>query len=174
MNDPFSLTYDLLWRLVERNNKLREYLSIGNRIKYDEHSSVKREVADSDLPELALLSGGASETERNSSHRYITKNYTWVIATGDNRINVVYNRIAFELYRSMVDFECEACKLEWCDCRFIENINITSVDEGTSFNDLERGISGWAALWNIEVRMVFSFQSLKLKTDFGSTPEPES
>lgn len=159
--DPFNLVYDKLWSLVERNQELKSLVKVGNRIKFDNDVSTKSELSDADLPELALLVGGCSTFPRNSTARGVTRNYIYSIATGDYKIQI-YNKIAFELFRSIIDFECELCPLQWCNCAFVQNAKLIGAEE-TILDDSEKGISGWIGLWTCEVEMLFPLNTLTIK-----------
>lgn len=162
--DPFSLTYNALWRLVERNVALRSMVKTGNRIKYTNQDRPKTEISHADTPELALTVGGARFNERNNTTSTgLTKIFTWGVVSGDEVINEVYHPIQWELYRSMMDWRCELCKLEWCNCKFVQDCQLLTAEEGKLFEDLNRDIQGWAALMNVEVQMTFGLANIKIK-----------
>lgn len=162
--DPFSLVYDALWVMVERNDKLAKFIAKGNRIKFDEDSDVDPAITDADTPNLMLLSGGGTFGEQdNSSQRSVTRIYTWVLTTGDFRLNPVFNAISWELYRSMIDYACVLCSLQWCNCNFIQNCRIVSADDGTLAQTLQENVPGWSTIWSIEVDMLFNYELLKIK-----------
>lgn len=163
--DPFTMVYDGLWDLVDRNPYLRQLLPARNKIKFDEDNARKDSLNDADLPELQLLSdGGLANLRNNSSQSSITRNYIWQIATGDNRINPIFNKICFELYRSMFDWECTLCNLLWCDCRFVTGCRLVQIVDGNFLQDIERNIPGWSSLWSCEVDFVFPKQLLRLNS----------
>lgn len=160
--DPFSLVYNGLWDLVERNPKLKDYVKSGNRIKYKKENEEKPSISDADTPELALMIGGGVPTSGNSTESGIVKVYVWGITTGTMEL-VDYNKISFELFRSLIDWCCVLSKLSWCNCPgFVKRMNIVSLEEGSDMIDLNRTIHGWSALWNCEVEMAFPTSILKI------------
>lgn len=161
--DPFSLVYNKLWDMVERNQRLQAHLVKGNLIKFDEENALKDEIAHADVPELALFMEGGSPGKTTSSSFGIVKNYTWVIATGEYK-HALYNLLSFELFRCISDYPCVVCPLAWCGCNFIQHIRLAGVEEGTSMEEINRGIEGWAGLWKIEVEMEFPLSLLKITT----------
>lgn len=164
--DPFSLVYNGLWALVERNQDLKKYIPAGNRINFAEELAYKEEVVQADLPELALLlAGGSPGTKDSSDGRSITKRFVWALTTGQYQVNPAYHRIAFELWRSMVDYACVLCALSWCNCNFVTDCRMIDIEEGTLSDFLERNITihGWSGLWGVEVDMQFPLESLKIK-----------
>lgn len=168
MKDPFTQTYEGLWTLVERNLTLKRYIALGNRVKFDEKNAIKEEISDADVPELSLMLAGASPGTANSStSRSIIKQYIWGVASGSFTLNPGYNIVAFELWRSLIDYESTLCRLEWGTnddrCTFIQKMNLTSVDETLTNQELNRLIEGWSGLWLCEVEMVFPLRLLRLE-----------
>lgn len=164
--DPFSLVYNGLWRLVERNQDLHKHIPVGNRVNFSEELAYKEQVVQADLPELALLlAGGTAGSKDSDTGRSITKRFVWALTTGQYQVNPAYHRIAFELYRSMIDYECVMCPLSWCNCTFFQTLRLLDIEEGTLTDFLERNIEihGWSGLWGVEVDMLFPFTSLKIK-----------
>lgn len=163
-NDPFSMVYAALWQLVERNQQLQDVLKEANQIKFDENNSPKANVSDADLPEMSLLCGGGSFTGRiDTTNTKVTKEYIWAITTGTYRVNEVYNRLSWELFRSLSDWQCVLCELQWCGCNFVKDLRLTTAEEGTLMQELNRGVAGWAALWNCEVDFVIPLKKLKIQ-----------
>ena len=168
INNPFTLVWDGLWTMVERNSILMSNVRKGNRIKFEEQDELKRMISDGDLPELSLLSSGAEINIMNSSNTSsCNRKYTWGIATGELQINPFYNTLSWELFRSMIDWDCILCPLIWPEdsnpeWHFVEVVNIMSVEEGNLLISENRGIRGWAGLWTIEVRMCFRTEDLRL------------
>lgn len=163
LDDPFSQVYEALWQLVERNEKLRTYLPLRNRIKYEEQTDPKFNISDADVPELSLMQENISfDIHCNSSQRGMTRTYIWGVASGDFRINPVYNAMSFELYRCMIDWESTLCELIWEDCRFVQQLRLRSAEEGTFMSDKNRGILGWSAIWTCEVDFIFPTGKLRI------------
>lgn len=158
--DPFTQVYTALWTLVERNPYFTSILKSQNKIKFAKESDQKVNIAQADLPELSLFMGPMSQFTYNSCNRGITKSYIFALATGDLR-NPIHNKISFELFRSIVDYESTLCALTWCACTFVTDCQIVSEDVGRELEDLNRQIKGWSSLVVIDVK--FDFQYLKLK-----------
>jgi len=161
--DPFSQVYNALWKLVERNQRLSRYIPAGNRIKYEEAFEQKTQISDADTPELALLSGGGTFGDRDTNTgRTCSRDYIWALTTGNLQLNKLFNPIQFELFRSLSDWQCVLCELQWCNCRFVHNLHIVSAEDGTLMADLNRNIPGWSSLWTVRIEFQFSFANLKI------------
>lgn len=157
------MVYNALWQMVERNQKILNLVPKNNRIRFDEQNSQKAQLASADTPELALMpNGGIWNGKNNSSKTSVTKNYTWAITTGDLRLNPLYNRLSWELFRSLTDWECILCPLEWCECQFVMNFRLIQTEEGTIMQDIDKGIPGWSALWTCELDLAFETSKLRL------------
>lgn len=163
-NDPFSLVYSGLWALIDRNNDIDKLVPKGNRIRFDDVSYKKKSISNADLPELSLFRSTtvySQKTTKDSTN--IIAGYQWSVATGNYSIQPVFNPLTFEIFRSLMDWECTLCPLMWCGCNFVENCIILDSDEGTSLDEQNQQIPGWASILRLNVEMVFSRSSLKLK-----------
>jgi hypothetical protein len=163
-DNPFVMVWNGLWEMVERNPRLCDLIKPGNRTKFEERSDHKDAVSDADLPELALLmSGGLNDIMDSSSTSRVSRKYTWAIATGEFQINPYYNSITWELYRSMIDWDIVLAKLQWPEgWHFVVRVNIINISEGTMMERQNRGIIGWAGMWQIDVQMHFNTESLRI------------
>jgi len=161
--DPFTAVYNALWTLIERNQVLSRYIPIGNRISYREEQEPKNEITNADTPELAIVVGGGGFSNQNSSTNHsVYKEYILALTTGDLRLNSSLNPIQWELFRSITDWSCVLCALEWCDCRFVTRCQIVSEESGMVMHELSRSIPGWSSLLTIRVDMVFNTIKLKI------------
>lgn len=164
MTDPFTLVYNGLWLMAERNIALTALIPPGNRIKYQKDSPPKSAIANADTPELALLSSGATYfPQNNSSNMTIDKRYAWLVTSGDFLLREKFNPITFELFRAMIDWESTLCPLEWESCTFVTNFKILDGDEGINQNDAQdRSILGWSSLLTVEVRFALPTSRLRI------------
>ena len=161
-DNPFSITYDALWQLAERNDVLCKFISRGNRIKYSENLDQKSEISDADLPELALTTNAFVSNLRNSSSTtMMIKNYSWILATGDLSMCHVYDKIMWALYTAMIDYDKYICGLEWNGTSFVKEVRGLPGTEGTQFTEENRMIKGWASIWPIEVEMHFNISEIR-------------
>ena len=162
--DPYSQVYNALWTMVERSTKLKQYIPLGNRIKYEDISDVKESIQDADMPELALISGGGNfGNADNSTQRSCAREYIWALTSGDLRVNYLLNPIQFEIFRCMVDWECVLCNLQWCNCRFVTKCKLVSAEDGLLMQELNRAIPGWSSLWTVQVDFQFPIANLRIK-----------
>ena len=160
--DPFSQVHNALWEMAMANTDLRDLILSRNQIRYDQEDSQKDQISSADTPELALLSvGGDAGRYDNSTETTVVRNYAWVITSGDFRINEVYNKIAFELFRALVKWPEALCPLTWKGRQFVNKFRLLSVQEGLMMKNLDRGIRGWSGLWDCEVNFSFCTKDLK-------------
>lgn len=171
MSNPFTDVYDALWTLAESSQLLTSLVKIGNRIKLNsptDYSKIKDEVSRADLPELMLISSGSSANLRNSSSSsMITRQYEWLISTGN--INVIGGLLQTEwaLFCAMADWPATLNALTWNNAAFVKRCNIISMSAGISDPERNRGIEGWSAIWGIEVEMHFRTSDL-LNVNIGT------
>ena len=152
-DSPFTILYNGLWRLVERNENLADAIKKGNRIKYENWTGFKDNISSADLPELSLIvEGGSINFQSTSSHSTIMRTYTWVLTYGGFQVTG-YNNLLFELVKGLVDWDSVICGLLWQSEQFVTKAALASFEEGTLNVQNNRGIRGWSAMLQLEVEM---------------------
>ena len=152
--DPFTKVYEILWTMAERNENLMNVIKLNNRLKYANWLGAKDDISSADFPELSLIvDGGLWNFQSTSSHSTIERTYAWAITTGDFTIEQ-YNCILWELCRAMVDWDRFVCAVTWQDEQVVRNANQGELTEGTLRVEQNRGIRGWASIWNINVEFM--------------------
>jgi len=162
--NPFDLVFNALWTLAEQSDALTSLVKTGNRIKFNtsNRDPIKPVVADADVPELILSSEGSSTLNLHSSScgSMIVKRYTWLLSTGDMRINHHLNPVTWALLCAMADWQSVLGPLQWEDELFCKRFNLIDTSEGQSDPERNRGLRGWSALWRCEVEMHFTTSKL--------------
>lgn len=164
--DPFTQVYRALWALAETSKPLDSLVKRGNRVRYDtkDQSPMKSAVQDADMPELRLVTSGSPRTNLHSSSSSsdITRIYTWQIATGNVMLAERLYPVEFAVLCAMTNWKSVLGALTWRGQHFVKAANAISAQEMlTQSSDVSRKMYGWVAVWSIEVRMVFSTNSLK-------------
>lgn len=160
-SDPFSMTFAALWELAESSPRLGQIVRMGNRIKLSDRDAFKPQVQSADLPELILVSEGLSGNlhETSSTSRF-TRNYAWLISTGDMRLTHLLYPVEWALVTAMLRWKETLSRLVWRGDQFVKRAQITTVDEGVSDQDRNRGIAGWSSVWRVEVEMHFTTRTI--------------
>lgn len=157
--NPFSIVYDALWGLVSNHKPLAELVHIENRIRFDDkrdRSPLKDEISERDLPELRLISQGASlQLERTTNTTTLVQTYQFGVSTGEQRFDSLYD-VNWELIRALSKWQTEIMELTWNSKPFILRLNPTDFATGVVDVDLNRGIKGWSSLWTVLVEMHFA------------------
>lgn len=162
--NPFTMVYDTLWEMVDTHPSLRVLMKEGNRIKFNTPSRepLKDAVAVADLPELILTSDGLSAALYNTtSTSKVVRSYSWLLSTGDFRVNELLYQVEWYIFCAMLSWKEKLCALKWHDESFVKRADVTSVTNGQSNPELNRGIKGWSAIWKCEVEMHFRTSFLK-------------
>ncbi len=156
-DNPYTKVWDAMWTMAEANSSLTDLIRTNNRIKFDTDLGEKQAITEGDLPELALLAGGAViELESNSTSCRIVRNFDWCMSTGEYDINKYYFCVSWELLRAMFDWKTTLCSLEWPNgsgWNFVTNMQLADLDEGTYMVDKNRQILGWAGMMRVQVEM---------------------
>ena len=164
MNDaplvnPFSLVYDALWGLAMRHRDLAARVKPGNRISFGDFvvpDPLKPKIAPADLPELVLTVRNMSAVLHNtSSTSMCTRNYAWMISSGDYRYNQVLSGLEWALFVAMSGWRTTITGLRWKDKSFCKRVVLSGGPTGLSNAELNRDIHGWSAIWAIDVEMHF-------------------
>lgn len=167
MIDPFTLVFDALWALAEASVPLSTLVRQGNRIKYNDsydRNPEKPAIEDADLPELILVTTGAAEGNYNinSCDAKLTRNYSWLLTTGDMRVSYRLYPAQFAIWCAMANYATVLPLLNWNgNLNFIKNLSMPSIGEGLLTPEQNRNISGWSSVWNITVDFYLPLQALK-------------
>jgi len=163
---PFNMVFNALWGMAEDSPTLTELVKVGNRIKFNQETNrdpIKENVQAADLPELTLLVLGGSEVNLHSSScgSVITRDYSWVMSTGDLRYTHFLGPVEWALWCAMANWQTALSALTWNEKPFVINANITNVTSGFTTVENNRGIKGWSSIWGCSVGMTFTTADLK-------------
>lgn len=168
--NPFSLVYGALWDMVATHKKLAAYLKPANRIRFDDdvlRDPVKGDIQKADLPELELDSQSVTaQLFYSSTGTKITRQYAWMISSGDFRIQYLYN-IEWMLYCAMHNWQKTLTALKWPiegsqnRPSFIKQANVVTATNGMQVTQQNRNQRGWSALWICNVEMHFDIATIQ-------------
>lgn len=162
--NPFTLTYTGIAKLLLSNQHLVRLVETGSLIRFDKgkvNDPLKPLIGAADLPELILISDGMSmNLHATSSSSKVMKTYSLLVATGSKRINELLNQIQWEVLVALANWKNVLSPLQWRGVAFIKLMNVLSVTEGLSDPERNRGIEGWSSIWSCEVEMHFKTSDL--------------
>lgn len=165
--NPLTLVFDALWSCLEESPNFISDVAAGNRIKFNltaNRNPQKQQINDSDLPEVVLTStGGSGGLFVTSSSSRMVQRYSWVMSTGDFRIQNYLHQVKWEIFCGMTGWQSILGALVWplnSGKTFVKRTDLLDITEGLSNPDQNRGINGWSAIWNAEVEMAFTTQDL--------------
>lgn len=164
-DNPFALAYSALWDLAMRSRDLAARVKEGNRIRFDapeKRAPLKPEIAAADTPELALVVRGmGSQLNNTSSTSEVTRNYAWMVSSGDYRYNQIISQVEWSLFCGMAGWRTTLTALKWRDKGFVKRVQMPSGSTGLSDPALNRNILGWTAVWSVDVLMSFDQKDLE-------------
>lgn len=144
------------------NSALRAWVPEGNRIKFDSSLDPKSMISSADTPEVSLITESTVATIKSTStSSMIQKNYSWIIATGDYDVDLIFNQVSWELLRVMASWDTDLCDLKWLGKHFVTETRLLSSVEGTGLTDENKSIRGWALTWPFQVDMHFVTETLR-------------
>lgn len=161
--DPFTAIFAKLWEMVERHPRLPEMVKPGNRIKLNkpnDRNPTKEHVQEADLPELLLTTdGGTVRLHNTSSSTKVVRRYSWIVSTGDQRVNYKLYPVEWLLVEALADWQTQISPLTFKEKTFAKRLDVLDVNEGWTRPE-NRNIKGWSALWKCEIEMHFKTQDL--------------
>lgn len=164
--NPITLVYDELWQLLESWDNFDRLVRPGDRVKHlVDDTSNKGEVLDADFPEVRITAEGITpDVQISSGSCALSYNFSIEVSTGNKRSNEMLFPLSWEIFRALVGWHTKLTALTWNNAKFVKNLQATSVLDGRSNRDRDKGIGGWATIWSITVLMVFSTSVLKDST----------
>lgn len=154
-SDPFTLVYDELWSMLEEDKRFD--VLVGNRLKFNQNKRepVKTQMSSADYPEVALLSEGVTGNLCNtSSSSMLVRRFSWVISAGDLRNEKLFP-LEWAIFAGMLAWRHRLTLLTWEGEPFVKNTNIVDSTIQQAENMRRRGITGFIAVWTVEVEMHF-------------------
>lgn len=165
------MIYGALWDLAETSVPLTSLVAIGNRVRFDSTKNVdpiKREITQSDLPELMLVAtGGSGNLMETSSSSRFNRTYDWLLATGDLSMTQKLLPVEFALWCALHEWKSVVTALTWNGQPFVKRVSLNSVNNGFTDPERNRGIRGWSAIWSCEVETHFRSEDLRSYNDGG-------
>lgn len=162
--NPFTLVYDALWTLILRNPNFVNDVKEGNCIKFNsatDRAPKKDTVAAGDLPEVLLVpEAGTANHYNTSSTSAASRQYAWMIQTGDWRANEYIHQVEWHIFAAMTGWTQTLGALTWQGDHFVKRASVVGVTVGQSDPQRNRGIEGWSAIWRCQVDMVFKTSDL--------------
>ena len=159
-SNPFTIVFNGLWSCLESNPNFVSDVPQGNRIKYNipaNRDPIKLTVAAADLPEVVLVCTSAQAFLHDSSSTCkCIRGYSWLISTGDFRVNELLHQVEWDVFVGMFNWRKVMGALQWNGKSFVKRCDITQITQGQSDKERNRGIEGWSAIWGCEVEMIFN------------------
>jgi hypothetical protein len=158
--DPFTQVHRAIAKAILADARVAEQVKANNVVTWDNtRGPIKERLTTADLPELQLRAGTlAVNLGSKSCGTELTRAYSLVLNTGEQQLSVNLYPLEWALigvaYR--LKFEYLLSGLLYKKRSFVTDCNIVSAEAGLSSADDNRGITGWTALWTLEVQMNFS------------------
>lgn len=162
--NPFTLTYDALWALVEASPLFIATVKEKNRIKFNGSAGnpKKNTVQPADLPEVMLVTDGTAQANLHASscHTMVVRRYAFIVSTGDFRMHDFLNQVEWALFCALCRWKEVLAALQYNGQGFVKKCDLTEVSEGESDSERNRNIKGWSTIWRCEVTMYFPTANL--------------
>ena len=169
-DNPLTMVYSELWKIIEARSELDQLVVQGNRIRYDDRDNRdphKDNISTQDVPEILLASEGITGNLKSSSNgTSLQFAYGVRTTTGDLRYTDFLAQVQWMLLGSLVDIRQTLGVLTWQGKKFIESVNLESTTIGFSDLDIIQGGDrkrGWADLMRFIVSMRFNTADISLE-----------
>jgi hypothetical protein len=156
--DPLSLTYAYLWKLVEQYPPWADMVRTGNRLHLDKNSRnpFKETLKAADLPQVTLLPTEANNNlHSNSSSAVIVQNFTLGINAGELQVNRVYFPLKFYTLQALACFRADMGTVKWKGYPFLKKLEVPQATDTISELDASGNIISWDSLITISCEMWF-------------------
>lgn len=165
-NDPFSFLLDALWDALEANDDFVALVKEKNRVKIESgFKPFKSTLVEESVPEVCILPAGKRLFEEDScGGSTIIQVVHITITSGVRNISVVFPtewRIIQAIYTAINSSTLTS--LTWDSEYIIKQVTPLPLEEGLTYDDLNRELRGWAAILPLEVKMFFSSSLLGLE-----------
>lgn len=157
-DDPFSITYEYLWGLVEGYPPWAEMVRVGNRLHLNKNSRnpFKDTLKAADLPQVTLLPTESNNNlHSNSSTAVIVQNFTLGINSGELQVNKVYFPLKFYTLQALACFRLDLGSVKWKDYPFLKKLEVPQATDTISELDENGNIISWDSLVTISCEMWF-------------------
>ena len=148
--DPFSFTIDALWDALEANSDFTALVPDQNRIKLDSgFKPFKSTLVESSVPEVQLLPGGKAFVGNPCSGQLIDFTVNVAMTTGvrnTSKILPLEWRVIQAIYTAIHQSTGDFASLEWESTTIITQVGFGPLEEGLTYDELNRELRGWAAI----------------------------
>lgn len=163
ISDPFTLVYDNLLDIVKQSKGLEIIVaSLRDKIislnTKQGNNAIQSEPTAATLPEIILASNTVSGNFNFASNAVqITRLYQFLISTDAGALGETIYPLEWGISCAMVDaqYDVRLRELAWHNYKFVKALQLGAVTSGESNADANRGIQGWAAIWQLNVNMLF-------------------
>jgi hypothetical protein len=160
-SDPFSFLLDAVWDALEANTTFCTLVKEENRIKIESNfKPFKSALVESSVPEVCILPAGKRLfDEASCGGATVTQTLHITVASGVRNISKIFPvewNIIKAIYVALNDATSNLMDLTWDSEYIIKQITPLPLEEGLTYDDLNRELRGWAAILPLEVKMFFS------------------
>lgn len=168
MSDPFTYVVEALWENFENIEEFTNLVKEQNRIKIDsKFKPLKSTIVESSVPEVCIFPAGKRLFEENPCNgASIVQVLHVTVASGVQNTSKIFPvewAICQVLYTAINKATNSLLDLTWEDERFVTRLVLLPVEEGLTYDDQNRELKGWSAIFPIEVHMFFSRTMLGLE-----------
>lgn len=156
--DPYSFLFASLWDALEDDTTFASLVKSANRIKIDDgFKPFKETLVETSVPEVTLLPAGKVFNEQNPCDgTSVTQTVHITVVTGlrnTSRLFPVEHAILTAIYNAIYNAEATLMDLTWEETTIIKQITFLPIQEGLTYDELNRTIAGWSAIMPLDVKM---------------------
>ena len=155
-SEPFSVLYDAMIAVLKADHRIHVVDWNSTRDPLNEV------VAESDLPEIQIRPSGLNaQLGSKSCGSEVQRRFEILVNTGDKRLGALLFPTEWVLLGALHRMKYGALDdLKFNNRRFVEDVMVNSSTSGIALPESNRGIDGWASLWDVVVYMSFSGEDL--------------
>lgn len=154
--NPVKKVYDALWQMLHDHEGFKGLVKVGNEVSFMGKHAWKDQVQVADMPEVQIVPTVTTpHLQRTSNGSSMLERFEVRVATGSQRLDEVLFVIRWEVYRALSDWATRLQALTWKGNKYVKLVRPVQITEGMIDKSVERGVTGWFAVWAGEIEMWF-------------------
>jgi len=167
MSDPFTFAVDAIWDVLDNHTAFAALVKEKNRIRLDAgFKPFKETLMEASVPEVAILLAGKRFEENPCSGISIVQTLHVTVTSGLRNTSLVLPtqwRIIQAIYVAINTAATGLMSLPYESENIIKQVMFLPIEEGLTYNELNRTLEGWAAILPLEVKLFLSNSLLGLE-----------
>lgn len=148
--------------LVSATLHFTDLVNAANRLKFvtTDIDLIKREIAEGDLPEVAVVQAGFKFIDRMDSNTdALLLRWRIYVTTGEQPFGKFFD-LQWAVMRQLQNWQDTLASLTWQEENYVKDSDILQAEDSLDNEFLNRHIEGWSSVWEGECALCFSHSKI--------------